>query len=152
MDKNDARSNKLLVVNTVQERIGSYVAQIIKDKKLNYREIARRANNQISHSAVGDIINGRVKDIRVETLQALAKGLGVPEDDLLAVAFGKKGKRGILESRLLHCFRDLPLDRQQILVLIAEALMKDQPFEEVDEPLVGQKLEIIGTGAPNPKN
>lgn len=152
MDKNDAHSNKLLVVNTVQERIGSYVAQIIKDKKLNYREIARRANNQISHSAVGDIINGRVKDIRVETLQALAKGLGVPEDDLLAVAFGKKGERGVLESRLLHCFRDLPLDRQQILVLIAEALIGDQSFEEADESLVGQKLEIIGTGKPNPKN
>lgn len=141
-------------MNTVQERLGIFVSKVLKNKKLNYREVSRRAGGAISHSAVGDIINGRVKDVRVETLQALAKGLGLPEEELLAVAFGKKEQPvKVQESRLLQYFRELSFEKQRIVVLIVEALANDGAMlQEVNSDLIGQKVEIIGVGEPNPKN
>jgi len=65
------------------------VRRIISEKKLNYREVARRSGDAISHSTVGDIINKPAKDVQIDTLRALAKGLGVAEGEVIGRATGK---------------------------------------------------------------
>jgi transcriptional regulator with XRE-family HTH domain len=80
---------RLSVVPVLQESLSDYVRRVISEKGLNYREVARRSGGAISHGAVGHIVNGVSTDVRTETLRALAKGLGVPEDEIFAVARGK---------------------------------------------------------------
>jgi len=88
------------VVNSEREKLADYVRRIISEKGLNYREVARRSGDTISHSIVFDIVSGRSKDVKTSTLIGLAKGLGVTEDELFAVARGEKqnGARNILEE------------------------------------------------------
>jgi transcriptional regulator with XRE-family HTH domain len=123
MGTNSVNLTKLLVVDTVQEKIGPYIAQLLKDKGLNYREVARRSGGEISHSAVGDIINGRVSDIGIGTLRGLARGLGVPEQELLEVAIGKP-EAGAEERRLIWYFSQLPEEQRQDVLTTVEALYK----------------------------
>jgi transcriptional regulator with XRE-family HTH domain len=79
-------------VRTVQDRLSDYVREVIKQKRLNYREVARRSRGQISHSTIGDIINRRTRNVKADTLVALARGLKVPQEELLAIAFGTKAE------------------------------------------------------------
>ena len=119
---NNVGLTKLPVVATVQEKVGLFVAQVLKDKGLDYRDVSERAGGQISHTAVWDIVNGRVKDIKIGTLQSLARGLGVPVRDLIDAAFDAKPQAGELQSRLLHCFDELPEDRQRDALAMVEML------------------------------
>jgi transcriptional regulator with XRE-family HTH domain len=74
---------------TGPEALSDYVRRIAFEKRLSYREIAKRTGQRISHGTVSDIINRRSKDIKAETLKALAVGLGVPEEEVFAIARGK---------------------------------------------------------------
>lgn len=148
MGANSVHFIKLPVVITVQEKIGPYIAQLIKDKGLNYREVARRSNGAISHSAVGDIINGRVSDIGIETLRGLARGLGVPERELLDVAIGHGDPNSYLESRLLHLFNQLPLEQQKDVVAIVDALNERRAQEVTAESIPLDKIGIANTDEP----
>lgn len=121
MNTNNVNLNKLFVVSTVQERVGFYVGQILKDKGLDYRDVAEKARGEISHSAVWDIVNGRVKDIKVSTLESLAKGLGVPLAELLFVAAGGK-EEGTDEKRLAWYYSQLPEQQRRDVLLMIEAL------------------------------
>lgn len=85
----DVKSTRLRVVMALQETLSDYVRRVINEKGLNYREVSRRSGGVISHATVGDIVNGVSKDVRTTTLSALAKGLGVSEDEIFAVARGK---------------------------------------------------------------
>lgn len=71
------------------DALSDYVRRIAYEKRLSYREIAKRTGQRISHGTVSDIINRRSKDIKAETLKALALGLGVPEEEIFAIARGK---------------------------------------------------------------
>jgi len=69
--------------------LAEYVRNALAAKNLNYREVARRSGGLISHATVGDVVNNPGRRFSLETLRALAKGLGVPEDELLVVAAGR---------------------------------------------------------------
>jgi transcriptional regulator with XRE-family HTH domain len=84
------KSTRLRVVMALQETLSDYVRRVISEKGLNYREVSRRSGGVISHATVGDIVNGVSKDVRTATLSALARGLGVSEDEIFAIARGKK--------------------------------------------------------------
>lgn len=74
-----------------QEGLADYVRRIIRERGLNYRKIASRARaggHKLSHSTVGEIIKNPQTAFRLETLQALAYGLGVPEDEIINRARG----------------------------------------------------------------
>jgi transcriptional regulator with XRE-family HTH domain len=74
---------------TVVESLSEYTRRIIREKELNYRKVAdaaKAAGYEISHSTVGNIVNKSTEDVGVETLRALAHGLGVPEDELINIA------------------------------------------------------------------
>lgn len=122
-EKSVVRQIRLPVVNSLRETLSDYVRRVINEKGLNYREVAR-LSGAISHATVGDIVNGIPRNYGTDTLRALAKGLGVPEDELFAAARGKKPKDGLTpeEMHLLHCFRGIPSERQSDVLGYLELL------------------------------
>ena len=65
-----------------------YVAMVIKEKDLTYQDIEDRSGGIIHKSWPGKLISGLVDYPKIDTLKALAKGLGVSEDTLFRVARG----------------------------------------------------------------
>ncbi|HWW74720.1 MAG TPA: helix-turn-helix transcriptional regulator [Pyrinomonadaceae bacterium] len=60
----------------------------MEGKNLSTYDVARRSGNLITHQTVWSLLNAQGKDVKVGTLKALAKGLGVQEDEIFAVARG----------------------------------------------------------------
>jgi len=79
-----------IVVMQQPETLADYVRRVrVNEKKFSLSEVERNSNNQIDGSYVSRIENGLVKNVTPEKLQALAKGLQVPEEEIFAVARGK---------------------------------------------------------------
>jgi transcriptional regulator with XRE-family HTH domain len=100
-----------------------YVRRLINEKKLNYREVARRSRGLITYGTVYDVINGRNTNPSLAALRGLAKGLGVTEEELFASATGKTLEKDSIDNRLALIglkFRELT-DEQRI---DAEALLR----------------------------
>ena len=104
-------------------KLQDYVRRLISEKRLNYREVARRSRGLISYGTVYDIINGRNMNPSLLALRGLAKGLGVTEEELFASATGKTLEKDTIDERLTLIglkFRELT-DEQRI---DAEALLR----------------------------
>jgi len=71
------------------ETLPDYVRRIRIEKRLSTVDVEKQSGNRISDSYVTRIENGYVKNVSPEKLQALAKGLGVTEDEIFAVVRGK---------------------------------------------------------------
>jgi transcriptional regulator with XRE-family HTH domain len=84
--------------------------------RFSYRNVAARAG--LSHATIGNIINQKYKkDIGIDTLRALAKGLEEPENNVLAVAFdeplnSQELHDELVQSILLDYEKLLPEDRE----------------------------------------
>ena len=120
-------------------KLKELMRRIIAEKGLNYREVARRSRGLISHSTVGDILNDRNLNPSIEALQGLARGLGVTEEEVFAVARGKEPNEKVAANEGLY--RDLQklspenrkVARRQIAGII-EALAASQPdFDYIDD-------------------
>src|SRR5215475_2675443 len=90
-------------------KLGDYIREVTDRKDLSDREVARRSRSGITPSYIGNIKNGRVDNPSVKKLQALARGLGVPEDELFRVARGLPIDKvaNPVESDLLEKFKRL---------------------------------------------
>lgn len=71
-----------------QETLDIYVRRILKEKGLSLSDVERRAGGGISDSYICGIVNGHFGSLTVVKLKSLAHGLGVPEDEIFAVARG----------------------------------------------------------------
>jgi Helix-turn-helix len=71
-----------------KEGLSRYVERVMKEKRLSRRDVKLRAGGDITDSYVSGIISGSAKNPSVEKLKALARGLRVPEMELIRVAFG----------------------------------------------------------------
>ena len=78
--------NVFSVSNQKTETLQEYVQRVRNEKKLSTTDVERNSNKQISSSYVTRIENEPNKKVSPEKLQALAKGLDVPEHELLTVA------------------------------------------------------------------
>ena len=70
------------------ESLAEFVRRERIDKNLSTGDVSRRALGEISDTYVNRIENGLVKNPSPEKLIALAKGLGVSEDEVFRVARG----------------------------------------------------------------
>ena len=70
-----------------KETLQEYVRRIMREKNLLPGDVQRNSKGKISDSYVSTII-AEPKNVSVEKLQALAQGLGVPEDEVFDVARG----------------------------------------------------------------
>lgn len=77
-------------VSTERESFADYLRRLISEKNLRYRQVAERSGGLISHAAISDIISGKTREVKASTITALAKGLGVTEEEVFAAYSGKK--------------------------------------------------------------
>jgi transcriptional regulator with XRE-family HTH domain len=75
------------------EDLRQYVKRTLKLKRLSLRDVQRRSGGDITQGYVGAIIKGTNSNLTVDKLKALARGLGVDEDEIFLVARGAQGQR-----------------------------------------------------------
>ena len=93
---------KAVNIRTTQHRgsFSQYVHHLSVEKGLSPRDIEQRLQGQASYSLIAGLAAGDYENVRWETLRALAKGLGVAEERLFAVAIGAMSE-DFLESDFL---------------------------------------------------
>lgn len=112
------------VIMESAETLADYVSRMRQEKRLSLNDVVRQSGNRIANSHVSRIENGLTTNVTTDKLRALAKGLGVSEAEIFAVARGKSvsGDPDIEEIRLLEYFRTLPQDSRDILLAYAEMM------------------------------
>jgi transcriptional regulator with XRE-family HTH domain len=109
-----------------KESLADYVKRIRNGARLSLSEVGRqsaRSGYKIAGSYVSRIENGIARNPSKDKLLGLAKGLGVPEEEVFAVARGKPLEEPIArEQKLLAYFRELPRERQEDFMHIVEVL------------------------------
>lgn len=83
----DIKSAIRFVVQDLQG-LAAYVRAKMETQALSHQDVAARAGGAISHTTVWNVANSAVKEVKQSTLSALARGLGVSEDEIFAVARG----------------------------------------------------------------
>ncbi len=66
--------------------LSKFIQNTMADKRISGYAVERATHGEISQSFVNRLKKGEVKTPSVAKLQILAKGLGVPEEQLLAAA------------------------------------------------------------------
>ncbi len=72
-----------------KEKLGDYVRRVMNQKQLKLRDAERRAGGEITNGYISGIINGRIRNVSLEKLKALAKGLEVDVYELFSAAMGE---------------------------------------------------------------
>ena len=93
---------------TGKQGLSHYVDRVMKEKHLSRREVKLRSGGEITDSYVSGIISASAKNLSVEKLKALARGLRVREMELIRVALG------LSEERAAH----QAVDQSHNLVLV----------------------------------
>jgi transcriptional regulator with XRE-family HTH domain len=117
-------------------KLSAYVRKIAHEKGLSASDIQKRARGKISFGYVNDIINERTTNPSVEKLQALALGLGVPEEDIFRVArrLPIESIANPLEAEIVEKFMRLrPGRRREALAYLDLLDALDAGIEIVDE-------------------
>lgn len=73
---------------TGKQGLSRYVERVMKEKHLSRHDVTLRSGGEIAESYVSGIISGSAKNLSVDKLKALARGLRVREMGLIRVAFG----------------------------------------------------------------
>lgn len=81
--------SKQSFVNRERETLADYVRRVREEKDLSLNQVRVRSGYQIANSYISRIENGEVTNVGLDKLRSLAKGLGVTEEEIFAVARGK---------------------------------------------------------------
>lgn len=71
-----------------KEDLADYLRRVLEEKRLTLREVEERSGRRITHGYLSRILNRTVRNLTVDKLKALAKGLGVPEVEVFTAARG----------------------------------------------------------------
>lgn len=74
--------------------LGAYVKKVMHDKRLSLRQVAQASDGGITQGYVGGIVNGHYRNLTVDKVKALAKGLGIDDDELFTILRGKPKETG----------------------------------------------------------
>ena len=69
-----------------KEKLSDFVRRVVKRKQLRLRDVERRAGGEITNGYISGIINGRINNVSLGKLKALAKGLEVDVHELFSAA------------------------------------------------------------------
>jgi len=109
------------------ESLDKYVRRVLKEKELTLSDVERGAEGEISDSYVAYITTGNVRNLSLEKLKALARGLGVTEREMFAVA----------------CDIPLPLEEDFHKAEFGELFYKYKRLTEEDKREMRPILEMI---------
>ena len=71
------------------ESLSDYVERVMRQKNLSVRDVKEHAGGKIAASYISRIINGKVKNLSVDKIVILAKGLDADAYELFRVASGQ---------------------------------------------------------------
>jgi len=71
-----------------RESLAQYVCRVFKERGLKHNEVREMSGGKITDGYVRGIMTGKAKNPSVYKLKALARGLGVSEDEIFRVARG----------------------------------------------------------------
>jgi transcriptional regulator with XRE-family HTH domain len=110
------------------ESLAEYVQRVRNEKNLSLMDVSRRSGGLIANAHISRIENGLVKSAGVEKLRALAKGLGISEEEIFAVARGKvtSGDLAFDELRMLELYRKLSPEKRMEAVAHLEVAFQFQ--------------------------
>jgi transcriptional regulator with XRE-family HTH domain len=103
-EKACAQYDKQFRVTYRATHLGNALRAMIKERRISYREIARRSDGRVSPSTISDILKGKNTNPTMEVLQAIARGLGESESDFFNAARGVREPDGFRESRFWELF------------------------------------------------
>src|SRR5438270_2861053 len=128
---------RMLYVSGPTERypitpLADYVRRSRNEKNLSLAQVSSRSHGRIGKTHINRIENGTVARVSLLKLRALALGLDVSEDDLIAVAQGKPPRTEATknEAKLLSYFRQLSADRREDVLVMLQALARRIPAKE----------------------
>ena len=122
-----------------RETLAQYVARMIKEKGLKHHEVKLLSGGGITDGYVRGIMTGKAKNPSVHKLKALARGLGVSEDEIFRVARGLplQGERKLREQhpnyRVIVNLMSASLKNRTLAELLFE--VAKLPFESHEEAL-----------------
>lgn len=121
----------MLYVSSPDERhpitsLADYVRRIRNEKNFSLAQVSARSHGRIGKTHINRIENGTVGRVSLLKLRALALGLDVSEDDLIAVAQGKPPPTHATknEAKLLSHFRQLSAAHHEDVLVMLQALAK----------------------------
>ena len=113
------------MANRSPERLGDFIRRIRKEKNLSLRAVSRqsaRFGQKITGSYISRIENEPRRKVTADRLTALAYGLGIPAEELLARAAGLivPGEKSEEEVRLLSMFKELSPERKMDVLKLVD--------------------------------
>lgn len=72
------------------EELRAYIRAVMKAKNLKGIHVEAQSDGKITNSTLSDILTGKTKTVALETIKALAQGLGVDSVDVFRAAAGEK--------------------------------------------------------------
>lgn len=132
-------------VQNLQATLADFVREKMDEQNLSTYDVERRSGGAITHGSVWNILNQRVKDVKAGTLRALAKGLGVSEEEVFDAARGKEPvKDSGLESdnelaALFYEYKELADDDKEELRAVMEMVRQEIRRRKQAGELVSQR-------------
>ena len=108
------------------ESLGEYVSRILRQKDLSLRQVEANCGKKLTASYIGRIAKAKFKNPSMETVAALAEGLGVDTQELFVVAYGKQPSQA--ETSLLEF-----ADAVQKLAMYPELIYVVRGWEKLGE-------------------
>lgn len=71
------------------ETLSDYVRRKLREKNLSFMDIERLSNKGITGGAVNKILNHDMENLTARAIDALARGLGEPPEDILNIIIGR---------------------------------------------------------------
>lgn len=103
-----------------------YLKQKMREKGLTAKEIEKRSDGGITDSYISKLLRGRTKKPSIPKLKALAKGLGVDENEVFAAAGGELIERESLSAPTLVYIMQKLVDNSDLVTLV-QVLIKQKP-------------------------
>lgn len=97
-------SSALMVGRGIESPLALFVRRMRIEKRLSLNDVVRESGNKITNAYVSRIENGHVQSPSPPMLVALAKGLGVSEDELFVLVRGIREPKGLRASRIWEMF------------------------------------------------
>lgn len=115
--------------------LGTALGRLISDRlaelKMSQRGLSRRSG--LSHTYISRVIRGEYGNLTMDSIKALARGLGLPVDSVLAACRGLQLEGELAADDLtpelqgvLRAFLELPPERQVLARQLLETL-RQQP-------------------------
>jgi len=109
-----------------QKKLAEFVRKTRKEKGLSTPDVERNSGNTITDGYVSQIENLYIKNVSPEKLTALAKGLGIAEEEIFSIVRGKEpNPEAMVEERFKLIslkFRDATGDKRRDAESLVRAL------------------------------